>query len=95
MWINNLTYWGCNQYIIQRALGANLKTAQHGLLFAAFLKLLVPVIVVLPGIAMFVLHKNGLFRQEMMPQESETGSRLSDADESASARIEGRRISRH
>jgi SSS family solute:Na+ symporter len=65
MWINNLAYWGCNQYIIQRALGANLKTARSGLLFAAFLKLLVPVIVVLPGITMFVLHKNGLFSQEM------------------------------
>lgn len=66
MWINNLAYWGCNQYIIQRALGANLKTARGGILFAAFLKLLVPVIVVLPGITMFVLHKNGLFAQEMM-----------------------------
>jgi len=68
MLINNLAYWGCNQYIIQRALGANLKTARSGLLFAAFLKLLVPVIVVLPGITMFVLHKNGLFQQEMMPE---------------------------
>jgi solute:Na+ symporter, SSS family len=67
MWINNLAYWGCNQYIIQRALGANLKTARSGLLFAAFLKLLVPVIVVLPGITMFVLHKNGMFQKEMMP----------------------------
>jgi solute:Na+ symporter, SSS family len=67
MWINNLAYWGCNQYIIQRALGANLKTARSGILFAAFLKLLVPVIAVLPGIAMFVLHKNGMFQKEMMP----------------------------
>ena len=66
MWINNLAYWGCNQYIIQRALGANLKTARSGLLFAAFLKLLVPVIVVLPGITMYVLHKNGMFQQEML-----------------------------
>ncbi len=66
LWINNLAYWGCNQYIIQRALGANLKTARSGILFAAFLKLLVPVIVVLPGITMFVLHKNGMFQQEMM-----------------------------
>src|SRR5450432_1488987 len=66
MWINNLAYWGCNQYIIQRALGANLKTARSGLLFAAFLKLLVPVIVVLPGITMFVLHKNGMFQNEMI-----------------------------
>jgi SSS family solute:Na+ symporter len=68
MLINNLAYWGCNQYIIQRALGANLKTARNGLLFAAFLKLLVPVIVVLPGITMFVLHKNGMFQQEMMAE---------------------------
>src|SRR6478736_3954037 len=62
MWINNLAYWGCNQYIIQRALGANLKTARSGLLFAAFLQLLIPVIAVLPGITMFVLHQNGLFQ---------------------------------
>jgi SSS family solute:Na+ symporter len=38
MWITNLNYWGCNQYITQRALGANLKTARGGILFAAFLK---------------------------------------------------------
>lgn len=66
MWINNLSYWGCNQYIVQRALGADLKTARNGLLFAAFLKLLIPVIAVLPGIAMYVLHEQGLFQQEMM-----------------------------
>ncbi len=58
MWIANLSYWGCNQYITQRALGASLPTARKGLLFAAFLKLLMPVIVVLPGIACFVLFKN-------------------------------------
>ena len=58
-WIVGLNYWGCNQYIIQRALGADLKTARKGILFAAFLKLLMPVIVVLPGIAAYVLHKNG------------------------------------
>ena len=66
MWIVNLNYWGCNQYITQRALGADLKTARHGLLFAAFLKLLMPVIVVLPGIAAYVLYQNGYFQQEMM-----------------------------
>ncbi|HEX5152102.1 MAG TPA: sodium/sugar symporter [Parafilimonas sp.] len=66
MWINNLNYWGCNQYITQRALGANLPTARAGILFAAFLKLLIPVIVVIPGITMFVMHENGLFQQEMM-----------------------------
>lgn len=66
MWINNLNYWGCNQYITQRALGADLKTARNGILFAAFLKLLVPLIVVIPGITMFVLHQNGVFQNEMM-----------------------------
>jgi SSS family solute:Na+ symporter len=58
-WIVNLNYWGCNQYITQRALGADLKTARSGLLFAAFLKLMMPLIVMLPGIAAYVLHKNG------------------------------------
>ncbi len=66
MWINNLSYWGCNQYIIQRALGADLKTARNGILFAAFLKLLVPVIAVLPGIAAYVLFQEGLFQTEMI-----------------------------
>lgn len=65
MLINNLAYWGCNQYIVQRALGADLKTARKGILFAAFLKLLIPVIAVLPGIVMYVLHNKGLFHQEM------------------------------
>jgi len=66
MLINNLAYWGCNQYIVQRALGADLKTARKGILFAAFLKLLIPVIAVLPGIIMYVLHKKGMFKPEMM-----------------------------
>ena len=48
----NLSYWGFNQYIIQRALAApSLREAQKGIAFAAFLKLLMPIIVVLPGIA--------------------------------------------
>ncbi|GGB15747.1 sodium:solute symporter family transporter [Puia dinghuensis] len=58
-WIVNLNYWGCNQYITQRALGANLQTARTGILFAGFLKLLMPIIVMLPGIAAFVLYKHG------------------------------------
>ena len=66
MWITNLNYWGCNQYITQRALGANLKTARGGILFAAFLKLLMPVIVVLPGIAAYELYQKGMFHQEML-----------------------------
>lgn len=57
-WIVNLNYWGCNQYITQRALGANLETARTGILFAGFMKLLMPVIVMLPGIAAYVLYKN-------------------------------------
>ena len=56
MWVMNLSYWGFNQYIIQRALAAkSIDEAQKGIAFAAFLKLLMPVIVVLPGIAVFVL----------------------------------------
>ena len=66
MWIVNLNYWGCNQYITQRALGADLKTARSGILFAAFLKLLMPVIVVLPGIAAYVLYREGSFQNDMI-----------------------------
>lgn len=66
MWIANLNYWGFNQYITQRALGANLQTARSGLLFAAFLKLMMPIIVVLPGIAAFLLYQNGYFQTEML-----------------------------
>ncbi len=66
MWIANLNYWGFNQYITQRALGADLKTARSGLLFAAFLKLLMPVIVVLPGIAAYLLYREGVFQQELL-----------------------------
>jgi len=70
MLIINLNYWGCNQYITQRALGADLKTARGGILFAAFLKLLMPVIVVLPGIAAYVLYQNGHFQTEMLQDGS-------------------------
>lgn len=66
LWIVNLNYWGCNQYITQRALGADLKTARGGLLFAAGLKMLMPVIVVLPGIAALILYREGYFQQEML-----------------------------
>lgn len=56
-WIVNFNYFGCNQYMIQRALGADLPTARNGVLFAAFLKLLMPFIVVLPGLAAYVLFQ--------------------------------------
>jgi len=56
MWIANISYWGFNQYIIQRALAAkSLDEAQRGVLFAAFLKLLMPLIIVVPGIAAVML----------------------------------------
>ncbi len=56
MWVANLYYWGFNQYIIQRALAAkSLNEAQNGIIFAGFLKIIIPLIVVVPGIAAFVL----------------------------------------
>ncbi|QKJ32288.1 sodium/solute symporter [Mucilaginibacter mali] len=64
-WIVNLNYWGCNQYITQRALGADMKTARTGILFAGLMKLAMPIIVILPGIAAYVLFKNGELQKEM------------------------------
>ncbi|MEP6343847.1 MAG: sodium/solute symporter [Maricaulaceae bacterium] len=56
LWILHLNYWGFNQYIIQRALGAkDLPEAQKGLVFAAVIKLIMPLIIVLPGIAAVML----------------------------------------
>ena len=56
LWIANLYYWGFNQYIIQRTLAAkSLKESQRGIIFAAFLKLIVPLIVVIPGIIAYVM----------------------------------------
>ena len=56
MWLTNMAFWGFNQFIIQRGLaGKSLKEAQYGVVFAGYLKLLIPVLVVLPGIAAFAL----------------------------------------
>ena len=56
MWIANLYYWGFNQYIIQRTLAAkSLAESQKGILFAAGLKMIIPIIVVIPGIAAYVI----------------------------------------
>jgi SSS family solute:Na+ symporter len=56
MWLTNLSFWGFNQFIIQRGLaGKNLKEAQLGVVFAGYLKLLVPLLVVIPGITVFAL----------------------------------------
>jgi SSS family solute:Na+ symporter len=68
MWVANLYYWGFNQYIIQRTLAAkSLKEAQKGILLAAALKLVIPLIVVIPGIAAYV-----------MINDAETMARLGD-----------------
>ncbi|WP_286263493.1 sodium:solute symporter family transporter [Thalassotalea atypica] len=69
MWVMNLSYWGFNQYIIQRALAAkNINEAHKGIVFAAFLKLLMPIIVVLPGIAAVVLIPNLTAPDQAYPQ---------------------------
>lgn len=61
LWVLHFSYWGFNQYIIQRALGAeSLVQAQKGLAFAAFLKLFIPLIVVIPGIAAVILASQGV-----------------------------------
>jgi solute:Na+ symporter, SSS family len=61
LWVANLYYWGFNQYIIQRALAAkSLREAQRGLAFAAFLKIIVPLIVVIPGIVAYVMFTENI-----------------------------------
>ena len=78
-WVANLNYWGCNQYITQRALGADLETARKGLLFAGFLKLLMPVLVMLPGIAAYVLHENGHLQTELLKDGKVSGDQAYSA----------------
>ena len=70
LWVANLYYWGFNQYIIQRTLAAkSLKESQKGILLAAFLKLIIPLIVVIPGIAAYVMTKD----PEIMARLGEAG----------------------
>ena len=60
LWVANLYYWGFNQYIIQRTLAAkSISEAQHGIVFAAFLKMLIPFIIVIPGIIAWVMYSEG------------------------------------
>ncbi|MCF8347051.1 MAG: sodium/solute symporter, partial [Bacteroidales bacterium] len=62
LWVANLYYWGFNQYIIQRNLAAkSLRESQRGMIFAGFLKLFIPLIVVIPGIAAYVLVNDPVF----------------------------------
>mgnify|MGYP001420153464 FL=1 len=67
MWVANLYYWGFNQYIIQRTLASkSLKEGQKGIAFAAFLKLIIPIIVVLPGMIAYVMNldETGILTKE-------------------------------
>lgn len=65
LWIANLFYWGCNQYITQRTLAArSLAEGQHGILFAAFLKLITPLFVVIPGIIAWALYGDRIARPD-------------------------------
>jgi SSS family solute:Na+ symporter len=69
LWVMNVSYWGFNQYIIQRALGAkSLAEAQKGIAFAAYLKLLMPLIVVVPGLAALILAPNLLKPDQAYPE---------------------------
>ena len=62
LWVANLYYWGFNQYIIQRTLAArSLKEAQRGIAFAAFLKMLIPFIVAVPGIIAWVMYSENMY----------------------------------
>ncbi|WP_284124993.1 sodium:solute symporter family transporter [Parerythrobacter aestuarii] len=72
LWVLHFSYWGFNQYIIQRALGAeSLPEAQKGLAFAAFLKILVPFIVVIPGIAAVMLAQGGILDGAALAEKSD------------------------
>ncbi len=84
MWVANLYYWGFNQYIIQRTLAAkSLKESQRGIAFAAFLKLLIPLIVVIPGIIAYVLNagpEGTVSAQSVDPSFiAETGTFINDS----------------
>ncbi|ALI99381.1 sodium:solute symporter family transporter [Rufibacter tibetensis] len=84
MWLTNLGYWGFNQYIIQKGLAAkSIDEAKKGLIFAAYLKILIPVIVVIPGIVAYVLI-NGYTPQElstMLGKPIEAMGTISKSDE--------------
>ena len=68
LWIPNFYYWGLNQYITQRTLGsASLAESQKGIVFSAFMKLLIPFVIVIPGIIAF-----NLFAPEMKAKASRT-----------------------
>jgi SSS family solute:Na+ symporter len=68
LWIGHFAYWGCNQYVTQKALAAkSIQEAQKGLIFAGYLKVLMPLIVVIPGIIAFALHADLAKSDEAYP----------------------------
>ena len=87
MWVANLYYWGFNQYIIQRTLAAkSLKEGQKGIAFAAFLKLIIPVIVVLPGIIAYVMNVDpatGSLNMDLLGSEGFLGTSGNIANDNA------------
>ncbi len=85
MWIANLNYWGCNQYITQRALGASLPVARKGILFAAFLKMLMPFIIVLPGIAIYYLYSNNMLDVSLINTTNAAGELKAESNRTYSA----------
>lgn len=71
MWVANLYYWGFNQYIIQRTFAAkSLQESQRGIVFAAVIKLIIPLIVVIPGIAAYVMYQKGMISMPLMDDGS-------------------------
>ncbi len=87
MWVANLYYWGFNQYIIQRTLAAkNLEEGQKGIVFAAFLKLIIPLIVVLPGIIAYVMNldpETGQLNMALLSNEGFLGTAGNIANDNA------------
>ena len=81
LWVANLYYWGFNQYIIQRTLAAkSIKEAQNGILFAGFLKLLIPFIVVIPGIAAYVMLNDPEIMNNLGEAATKNAPSLDEAD---------------
>ena len=87
MWVANLYYWGFNQYIIQRTLAAkSLEEGQKGIVFAAFLKLIIPLIVVLPGIIAYVMNldpETGQLNMALLSNEGFLGTAGNIANDNA------------
>ncbi|MCU0404885.1 MAG: sodium/solute symporter [Chitinophagaceae bacterium] len=87
MWIANLNYWGCNQYITQRALGASLPVARQGILFAAFLKMLMPVIIVVPGIAIYYMYQHNMIDASLI-NITKDGNTVADSNKAYPALLQ-------